>query len=134
MCYYRVAICYARLGRYERSIYPFSRCIEICPDTQNYHMERGKAYQSLQMFEEALVDFDIVIELNPKNAHAYFRRAFAYKALKRFKEAAEDFDKAKTLDLMNPLLVVNHKHLKKVNFLEICIPGEEKTYLDHEMR
>ena len=85
---------------------------------------------------EAVVDFDVVIKKNPKNAHAYFRRAFSLKALKvsrltsslncdivsinsclvllllqRYAEAVEDFEKARTLDPMNPALVVNYKKL-----------------------
>ena len=91
-------------------------------------MERGKVYQSLELFDEAIEDFTSVINDNPRNAHAYFRRAFAYKATKEFEKAAEDFEKAKKLDPMNEKLVVSHKHLKNVNFLKVCQPGEEKVY------
>ena len=66
--------------------------------------------------------------LNKYNAHAYFRRAFAHKALKHFKEAAEDFERAKRLDPLNSKLVVNHRGIKEVNFLEVCKPGNEKDY------
>jgi len=61
-----------------------------------------------------------VIKENPKNAHAFFRRAFAYKATKEFEKAAEDFEKARKLDPLNEKLVVSHKHLKNVNYLQVC--------------
>jgi tetratricopeptide (TPR) repeat protein len=55
-----------------------------------------------------------VIKLSPNNAHAYFRRAFSFKQLKNYAQAAEDFEKAKELDPINPLMVVNYKQLKDV--------------------
>jgi hypothetical protein len=45
-----------------------------------------------------------------------------------FKEAAEDFERAKELDPLNQLLVVNYKNLKDVNFVEAYEPGEDKNY------
>ena len=95
---------------------------------------------------EAVVDFDVVIKKNPKNAHAYFRRACSLKALKvcetfnclglfifvlsmqRYAEAVEDFEKARTLDPMNPALVVNYKKLQGITCIVLCEPGDEKDF------
>ena len=126
--YYHIAISYARLEKWERSLWPFTRCIQIDPSDPKYQMERGKVYQALQLFDEAIEDFNSVIKGNPKNAHAFFRRAFAYKATKEFEKAAEDFERARKLDPLNEKLVVSHKHLKNVNYLQVCQPGEEKVY------
>ncbi len=82
----------------------------------------------LEQFDNAIGDFSRVIALNRGHAHAYFRRAFALKAQKMFKEAAEDFERAKELDPLNQLLVVNYKNLKEVNFVEVYEPGEDKSY------
>ena len=78
--------------------------------------------------EEAVQDFNTVIKKNPRNTHAYFRRAFSLKSLKRFSEAAEDFEKAKTLEPMNPAIVVNHKKLKNVTCIVLCEPGKEPNF------
>ena len=82
----------------------------------------------IEYHDKAVEDFNIVIKKNPKNAHAFFRRAFSLKALKRYPEAAEDFEKAKSLDPMNPKLVVNYKQLKNVTCIILCEPGEEKIF------
>ncbi len=42
--YYTVGISYARLGRYERGLWPLTRCIQIDPCDARYLMERGKAF------------------------------------------------------------------------------------------
>lgn len=78
--------------------------------------------------QKAVEDFDVVIKKNSKNAHAYFRRAFSLKALKRYAEAVEDFEKARTLDPMNPALVVNYKKLKGITCIVLCEPGDEKVF------
>ena len=78
--------------------------------------------------ERAVEDFNEVIKKNPKNAHAHFRRAFSLKALGRYAEAADDFEKAKSLDPMNPKMVVNYKMLKGVSCIVLCEPGEEPKF------
>ena len=42
--YYTVGISYARLGRYERALWPLTRCTQIDPSDSKYFMERGKAF------------------------------------------------------------------------------------------
>ena len=126
--FYHLGLAYCRLEKDEKSIFPFSRCVERIPTEYNFIHERAKAYQMIEYHEKAIEDFNVVIEKNPKNAHAHFRRAFSLKALKRLFEAADDFEKAKQLDPMNPKLVVNHKKLKGIVCLVLCEPGEEPIY------
>jgi len=83
----------------------------------------------IEYHAEAVADFDEVINKNHKNAHAFFRRAFSLKALKQFAKAAEDFETARTLDPMNPHMVVNHKKLKGVGCIVLCEPGKEKKFI-----
>ena len=80
--YYHLGLSYCRLQKFEKSIFPFSRCIERVPSDLRYIHERAKAYQMIEYHEKAVEDFDVVAKKNPKNAHAYFRRAFSLKALK----------------------------------------------------
>jgi len=96
--YYHIGLAYCNLEKFEKSIYPYSRCIEQIPSETKYIHERAKAYQMIEDHENALLDFDTVITKNPKNAHAHFRRAFSHKAIGQFPEAAEDFEQAKLLD------------------------------------
>jgi len=109
--YYHLGLAYCRLQKFEKSIFPYTRCIEKIPSDVRFIHERAKAYQMIDMHEKAVEDFNDVIRKNCKNAHAYFRRAFSLKALKRYAEAVEDFEKARTLDPMNPALVVNYKRM-----------------------
>jgi hypothetical protein len=39
------------LQKYERSLWPFTWCIEINPYDTKYFMERGKAFQVLEQFD-----------------------------------------------------------------------------------
>lgn len=126
--YYHMGLSYCRVEKFEKAIFPFSRCVERIPSDIRYVHERAKAYQMIEYHEEAVADFSTVIKKNPKNAHAYFRRAFSLKSLKRFAEAADDFEKAKELDPLNPKLVVNYKKLKGVGCIVLCEPGEEKLF------
>ena len=80
--YYKMGLAYCRLEKFEKAIFPYSKCIERLPTNMTYVHERAKAYQMIGWHEEAVTDFDLVIKKNPKNAHAHFRRAFSLKALK----------------------------------------------------
>ena len=126
--YYHIGLSYCREEKFEKSIFPFSRCIERFPSDIRYIHERAKAYQMIEMHEKAVEDFNVVIKKNQKNAHAYFRRAFSLKSLKRYAEAADDFEKAKELDPLTPKMVVNYKKLKGVACIVLCEPGEEKIF------
>ena len=77
-----MGLAYCRLEKFEKAIFPYSKCIERLPTNMTYVHERAKAYQMISWHEEAVTDFDLVIKKNPKNAHAHFRRAFSLKALK----------------------------------------------------
>ena len=78
--------------------------------------------------EKGVEDFNLVIKKNPKNAHAHFRRAFSHKALKNYSQAADDFEQAKSLDPLNPKMVVNYKKLKGITCIVLCKPGKETIY------
>ena len=80
--FYHLGLAYCRLQKFEKSIFPYTRCIEKIPSDLRYIHERAKAYQMIEEDQKAVEDFDVVIKKNSKNAHAYFRRAFSLKALK----------------------------------------------------
>ena len=40
----------------------------------------------------------------------------------------EDFEKARSLEPMNPALVVNYKKLQSVTCIVLCEPGDEKEF------
>lgn len=90
--YYTIGLAYCKVQKFEKSIWPFSRCIERIPGDIRYVHERAKAHQMIEYHEKAVEDFSSVIKRNPKNAHAHFRRAFSWKALKKYPEAADDFE------------------------------------------
>ena len=121
--YYHIGLAYCNVEKFEKSIYPYTKCIELIPSEIRYIHERAKAYQMIEDHQKAVDDFNVVIKKNPKNAHAFFRRAFSQKALKNYSEAADDFEQAKLLDPLNPRLVVNYKQLKGVTTIVLCKPG-----------
>jgi tetratricopeptide (TPR) repeat protein len=82
--YYHIGLAYCNIEKFEKSIYPYGKCIELVPSEIDYIHERAKAYQMIEDHENAIIDFSTVILKNQKNAHAHFRRAFSYKAMKNF--------------------------------------------------
>ena len=106
-----------KLGRFERSVYPLTKCCEMMPKNEKYFVERAKAFQALQMFDEAVADYTHVLSLNKTHTQALFRRAFAYKAQSKFELAIADFDRARALDPDNAHFNVNYRHLRNVNYL-----------------
>jgi tetratricopeptide (TPR) repeat protein len=80
--YYHIGLAYCRVQKFEKSVFPFSRCVERNPEDIRYVHERAKAYQMIDYHEQAVEDYTAVIERNAKNAHAHFRRAFSLKALR----------------------------------------------------
>ena len=126
--YYHIGLAYSNQEKFEKAIYPFTKCNEIISSDFRYIHERAKAYQMIGDHEKAVEDFTHVITKNPKNAHAHFRRAFSYKQLRHYQEAADDFEKAKKLDPLNPKMVVNYKQLKGLTCIVLCKPGEEKIF------
>lgn len=75
--YYHIGLAYCNVEKFEKAIYPFSKCIELNPSEITFLHERAKAYQMIEDHEKAVADFDLLIKKNPKNAHAHFRRAFS---------------------------------------------------------
>jgi tetratricopeptide (TPR) repeat protein len=80
--YYHIGLAYCMVEKFEKAIYPFSKCIQLDPSEIDYLHERAKAYQMVEDHESAVEDFNALITKNPKNAHAHFRRAFSLKALR----------------------------------------------------
>lgn len=76
------------------------------------------------MFHEALHNINLALEMGFPKVFCLYRRGFALKALKRFQEAASDFETCKKLEPMNPLLNLNYKGLKDVNYAPLVVPGE----------
>ena len=128
--FYHLGLAYCRLEKFEKSIFPYTKCIEKVPSTSDvrYVHERAKAFQMIDEHERAVEDFNVVILKNPKNANAYFRRAFSLKSLKKYDRAIGDFEKAKQLDPTNESLMVNYKKLKGVSCIVLCEPGSETVF------
>ena len=63
--YYHLGLAYCRLEKFEKSIFPYGKCIERMPSDLRYMHERAKAYQMIEDHEAAVADFDIVIRKNP---------------------------------------------------------------------
>lgn len=49
--YYHLGLAYCRVEKFEKSIFPFSRCVERIPTDVCYIHERAKAYQMIELHE-----------------------------------------------------------------------------------
>lgn len=49
--YYHIGLAYCNLENFEKSIFPFSKCIELIPSDIRYIHERAKAYQMIEHHE-----------------------------------------------------------------------------------
>ena len=59
--YYHLGLAYCRMEKFEKAIFPFSKCIDRIPSDSRYTHERAKAYQMIEMHAEAVTDFDAVL-------------------------------------------------------------------------
>ena len=46
--YYHIGLAYCNVEKFEKSIYPYSKCHEIIPSEIKYIHERAKAYQMIE--------------------------------------------------------------------------------------
>lgn len=46
--FYHLGLAYCRLEKFEKSIFPYTRCIEKMPSDLRYIHERAKAYQMIE--------------------------------------------------------------------------------------
>jgi hypothetical protein len=49
--YYHLGLAYCRVEKFEKSVFPFSRCVERIPTDVRYIHERAKAYQMIELHE-----------------------------------------------------------------------------------
>jgi len=54
---YHVGLAYCRLQKFEKAIWPYSRCIERDPSNVKYLHERAKANQMINLHQDAVDDF-----------------------------------------------------------------------------
>jgi tetratricopeptide (TPR) repeat protein len=92
--YYRRAIVYHRLGRYEDCLADSSRVIELDPKHGPGWNCRGMAFLELGMLDKGLADCIRATELDPKHAEAWHNRGAAHAELGRPDKAVADLTRA----------------------------------------
>ncbi len=68
--------------------------LQIKPNWDWAHYNRGLAYQELNKYERAIEDYNKAIALNPNYENAYNNRGNAYAMLGQYERAIQDLDKA----------------------------------------
>src|ERR1700685_641743 len=81
-------------GELERAVDLMGRAIEIDPNREAAHNNRGNALLELGRSEAALAEFDRAIELKRDYTEAHFNRANALRDLKRWDAALAGYDRA----------------------------------------
>lgn len=92
---------------YEKSIYYYSKAIEINSIKPNWYRWRGQAYLKQDEYEKSISDFNKAIDLNPEYAEAYGGRGIALiKSKINEKKGCEDVKKFIDLDPVNGLTLM----------------------------
>ena len=71
------------MGKYEEAIKDYDKVIELNPQYDGAHYNRGVVKNYLGYYEEAIKDFDKAIELDPKNAKAFMKKGKALESLEK---------------------------------------------------
>ncbi|GLC44661.1 hypothetical protein PLESTM_001626900 [Pleodorina starrii] len=123
--WYQLGCAHARCGRPGKAVAAFQTACRLMPRHPAFLHELAKACQVSGDPATALLHFNSVLALQPANARALLRRGLALKALRRYEEAAADLLAARRLEPGNPLMQLDMRALGKVNYVELCMPGEE---------
>jgi tetratricopeptide (TPR) repeat protein len=81
-------------GELDRAVDLMGRAIEIDPNREAAHNNRGTALLELGLSEAALAEFDRAVELKRDYAEAHYNRANALRALGRWDAALAGYDRA----------------------------------------
>jgi len=95
-------------GKYQDSIYWFSRAIALDSKNSELYAERGVAYYHLGDLKKSLEDLNTAQELEPDRPYRYSSRAYIKDALGDVEGAIKDYEKAIELD---PEDAVAHNNL-----------------------
>jgi len=92
--YLHLANIYYEMGMVKKSIFNWSKSLQIRPNQAGAYTNRGVAYLSIGEYDRAIRDLDKAIELNPRNAKAYSNRGVAYRRKGDYDQAIRDYSKA----------------------------------------
>ena len=81
----------------DRTIYDYTKAIELYPDFAHAYYRRGVAYHEKGDDEKAIEDFTVAADLDPKNALAFFMCAQSYTRKGDHEKASSRFGEAKRL-------------------------------------
>jgi len=102
--YVNLALCQARLKKFDEAIATLRLGTERVPDSAALHVRLGHTYLLLGRAEEALASMDRTIALEPRNVDAYTAAASALDALGRKAEARDYLEKAIAVEPENKFL------------------------------
>ncbi len=82
----------------EKAIHHYTNALEMNPQMDAAHYNRGLTYASIGEYDKAIEDFNIVINRNSEDAHAYNKRAELLLYQDEFDKAIEDYNRAIELE------------------------------------
>jgi tetratricopeptide (TPR) repeat protein len=77
----------------KKSIFYYTKAIELNPSNDAYYINRGIAYDNLHQYAKALNDYNHVIEKSP-DSYIYIYRARTYTSLHQYQKALNDYNLA----------------------------------------
>lgn len=85
---------YGKTSRRTRSIWLYSRAIELNPLSADAFNGRGVTYMTLYEPNQALPDFTAAIEIRPSFVTAINNRRYAYESLGEIARAIDDYKRS----------------------------------------
>ena len=124
--YHKAALCYQKLGAFDRAVQYFKLAVKANPQLQEAYFDLGVALFEAENYQEALNELAFSIKYNPKNYRAYYYMGVIYRNLQDFVKAVECLDAAER-DKEVQVQAIMYKALCYVNIGNLAKVIEECT-------
>lgn len=96
--WYNLALVYAKLERFEKSLQILRGLIANYSREKAYHYSIGVVWREMGMLEEALKEFKIALSIDPTYKEAQFAAAMALQEIGRYEDALDAWERYLGLD------------------------------------
>lgn len=107
LAHYLLGLSFTAQEKYQESIGPFSRALEIDKDYVGALEFRGNAFFASHQYPEAIADLSHAITLKPELASLYEKRGVYFSKIKDWKRAAQDMMSALQIEPKNAEAHIN---------------------------
>lgn len=135
--YHYMALLYAGLQNYERSVVIFKQYLKLNPHDAGAHSEIARVLNDLNKNEDALGEINKSIEIEPRESESHYVKSVIQIGLGDFKGAKKSIEyalkikptKSDYLELLGRILIEIGRYNEAVEVLEVAIEKEPKSML-----